>query len=34
MLHDGHIIARGSPEDLDRSEDKLVRAFMGSRNAG
>jgi len=34
MLHDGHIIARGSPDDLDRSDDELVRAFMTSQHAG
>jgi phospholipid/cholesterol/gamma-HCH transport system ATP-binding protein len=34
MLHEGHIIARGTPADLDRSDNQLVRAFMTSRHAG
>ena len=34
MLHEGRIIARGSPADMDRSADPLVRAFMTSQHAG
>ena len=34
MLHDGHIVARGSPAELERSSDSLVRAFMTSQHAG
>ena len=34
LLHEGRVIARGSAADLDRSEDELVRAFMGSEGAG
>jgi phospholipid/cholesterol/gamma-HCH transport system ATP-binding protein len=34
MLHEGRIVAQGTVEDLDRSEDELVRAFMRSKNAG
>lgn len=34
MLHEGRIIARGSPGDMDRSADPLVRAFMTSQHAG
>jgi phospholipid/cholesterol/gamma-HCH transport system ATP-binding protein len=34
MLHEGRIIARGSPGDMDRSTDDLVRAFMTSQHAG
>jgi phospholipid/cholesterol/gamma-HCH transport system ATP-binding protein len=34
MLHEGRIIARGTPGDLERSTDDLVRAFMTSDNAG
>jgi phospholipid/cholesterol/gamma-HCH transport system ATP-binding protein len=34
MLHDGRIIARGSPDDMDRSTDDLVRAFMSSQHEG
>ena len=34
MLHEGRVIARGTVEELDRSDDELVRAFMRSENAG
>jgi ABC-type transporter Mla maintaining outer membrane lipid asymmetry ATPase subunit MlaF len=34
MLHDGRIIARGAPADMDRNADSLVRAFMTSQHAG
>jgi phospholipid/cholesterol/gamma-HCH transport system ATP-binding protein len=34
MLHDGRVVATGTAEELDRSDDKLVRAFMRSENAG
>ncbi len=34
MLHDGRIVAQGTPGDLGRSEDSLVRAFMSSQNTG
>lgn len=34
MLHEGRIVARGTPEELERSSDDLVRAFMTSSNAG
>jgi phospholipid/cholesterol/gamma-HCH transport system ATP-binding protein len=34
MLHEGRIVARGSPEDLERSPDDMVRAFMASQHAG
>ena len=34
MLHDGRVIARGTAQQLDRSEHELVRAFMRSENAG
>jgi phospholipid/cholesterol/gamma-HCH transport system ATP-binding protein len=34
MLHGGRIIARGTPDDLGRSDDPLVRAFMTSQHAG
>jgi phospholipid/cholesterol/gamma-HCH transport system ATP-binding protein len=34
MLHEGRIIAHGSPDDMDRSADPLVRAFMTSQHAG
>lgn len=34
MLHDGRIIARGTPDDFARSQDDLVRAFMSSQHAG
>lgn len=34
MLHEGRIIARGTPDELARSDDEMVRAFMASQNAG
>lgn len=34
MLHDGRIVARGTPAELMASEDALVRAFMHSQHAG
>lgn len=34
MLHDGRIIASGTPEELGRSDDELVRAFMKSKHGG
>jgi len=34
MLHDGRIIQRGTVEDLDRSDDPLVQAFMRSEGGG
>lgn len=34
FLHEGKIIARGSAEDLERSEHDLVRTFMRSEGAG
>jgi phospholipid/cholesterol/gamma-HCH transport system ATP-binding protein len=34
MLHEGRIVARGTPAELDRHDDELVRAFMTSQNAG
>jgi phospholipid/cholesterol/gamma-HCH transport system ATP-binding protein len=34
MLHEGKIVAQGTAEELDRSDEKLVRAFMRSEGAG
>ena len=34
MLHEGQVIARGTVDELDRSDHQLVRAFMRSENAG
>ena len=34
MLHEGRVVARGTAEELDRSDHELVRAFMRSENAG
>jgi phospholipid/cholesterol/gamma-HCH transport system ATP-binding protein len=34
MLHDGRAIARGTVQELDRSGDELVAAFMRSAHAG
>ena len=34
MLHEGRVIARGTAEDLEQSEQELVRAFMRSEGSG
>jgi phospholipid/cholesterol/gamma-HCH transport system ATP-binding protein len=34
MLHEGRIVAHGSPEEMDESDDEIVRAFLTSRHAG
>lgn len=34
MLHDGRIVARGTPAEFDRSDHELVRAFMSSPAVG
>lgn len=34
MLHEGRIIAQGGVEELERSDNEMVRAFMMSKNAG
>ena len=34
MLHDGQIVAQGTTEELDRSDNEMVRAFMTSQHAG
>jgi phospholipid/cholesterol/gamma-HCH transport system ATP-binding protein len=34
MLHEGRIIAQGTAEELDRSDNALVRTFMRSEGAG
>lgn len=34
MLHEGRLIARGTADELDRSDNALVRAFMRSEGAG
>jgi len=34
FLHEGKVIARGTAEELERSEHELVRAFMRSEGAG
>ena len=34
LLAEGKIVARGTPADLDRSPDPLVRAFMRSEGSG
>jgi phospholipid/cholesterol/gamma-HCH transport system ATP-binding protein len=34
MLHEGRIIAQGTAEELDRSDDEMVRAFMRSEGSG
>lgn len=34
MLHEGKILARGRVEDLERSDNEMVRAFMSSNHSG
>ena len=34
FLHEGRVLARGSVEDLDRSEEPLVKQFMRSESGG
>jgi phospholipid/cholesterol/gamma-HCH transport system ATP-binding protein len=34
MLHEGRIVAHGTVEELDRSDDPLVQAFMRSEGGG
>jgi ABC-type transporter Mla maintaining outer membrane lipid asymmetry ATPase subunit MlaF len=34
MLHEGRIIAQGTADALDASDDPLVHAFMRSEGAG
>jgi phospholipid/cholesterol/gamma-HCH transport system ATP-binding protein len=34
MLHEGRIVAQGTPEDLARSENELVKRFMTSHHSG
>jgi phospholipid/cholesterol/gamma-HCH transport system ATP-binding protein len=34
MLHEGRIVAQGSPADLEQSDDPMVQAFMSSQHAG
>ena len=34
MLHEGRIVARGTPDQLAASDDELVQAFMRSKHAG
>lgn len=34
MLHEGRIAASGTAEELDRSDNEMVRAFMTSQHAG
>ena len=34
MLHEGQIVAQGTSEELDRTDNDMVRAFMTSQHAG
>ena len=34
LLHEGRIVARGTPAELERSEHEMARTFMASANAG
>lgn len=34
MLHEGRVVARGTPAEMDRDRNELVHAFMTSQHAG
>jgi phospholipid/cholesterol/gamma-HCH transport system ATP-binding protein len=34
MLHEGRVVAKGTPADLERSSDPMVQSFMSSRHSG
>jgi phospholipid/cholesterol/gamma-HCH transport system ATP-binding protein len=34
LLHEGRIVARGTPGEFDRNPHPLVKAFMGSKHSG
>lgn len=34
MLHEGRIVAQGTPEEMERSDQEIVRAFMTSEHSG
>jgi len=34
MLHEGHILARGTADELSQNDDEIVRAFMRSTGSG
>jgi phospholipid/cholesterol/gamma-HCH transport system ATP-binding protein len=34
MLHEGRIVAQGTPADMDGSDNEMVRAFMTSQHSG
>jgi phospholipid/cholesterol/gamma-HCH transport system ATP-binding protein len=34
VLHEGRIVAQGSPEELDQSDHELVRAFLSNKHSG
>jgi phospholipid/cholesterol/gamma-HCH transport system ATP-binding protein len=34
VLHEGRIVAKGTPDELQSSQDQLVRAFMRSEAVG
>jgi ABC-type transporter Mla maintaining outer membrane lipid asymmetry ATPase subunit MlaF len=34
MLHQGRVIARGTPRGLEQSDNEIVRAFMKSQHGG
>lgn len=34
MLHEGRVVAHGTPQELDHDSNELVRAFMTSQHAG
>ncbi|CAN5697971.1 ATP-binding cassette domain-containing protein [soil metagenome] len=34
MLHEGRVVARGTPAEMEASDNEMVQAFMASKNAG
>jgi phospholipid/cholesterol/gamma-HCH transport system ATP-binding protein len=34
MLHEGRILAEGTPAEMDGSDNEIVRAFMASQHSG
>jgi phospholipid/cholesterol/gamma-HCH transport system ATP-binding protein len=34
MLHEGRILAQGTPDEMDGSDNEMVRAFMASQHSG
>jgi phospholipid/cholesterol/gamma-HCH transport system ATP-binding protein len=34
LLHEGRIVAEGTPEEMNQSDNAMVRAFMASQHSG